>query len=242
MSVIISLLDEIQSKSFPVFIFGATNAPGLVDAALRRPGRFDYDFEVQIPTKSLRLEILNGFLSNLVHDLNEEMIISIAEKTPGYVGADLSLLLKEALILANSGIRDRPSLTYQSLIGALSIVRPSCTREKATAATRIDWSEIAGYDDIKSRLKESIEMPLQFPEKFTSLGLSPPKGILLFGPPGCSKTMLAKAISAQSNLSFISLKGPEIFSKWVGDSEKAIQEVFRKARAASPAVLFIVSG
>jgi AAA family ATPase len=201
----------------------------------------DYDFEVQIPSKSSRVQILSGFLSSLQHDLNDEQIVDIAEKTPGYVGADISLLVKEALIFSDSDIRFTSSLTYESLIRALSIVRPSCTRAKITAAASVDWSEIAGYEEIKSQLKESIEMPLRFPEKFISLGLSPPKGILLFGPPGCSKTMLAKAISAQSSLNFISVKGPEIFSKWVGDSEKAIQEVFRRARAASPAVLFIVS-
>lgn len=223
-----------------MFVFGATNAPSLIDPALKRPGRFDYEFELPVPSKSTRIRILEGLIGYTAHNVNQAGIADIAEITPGFVGADLSLLVKEALVIASSVNSKGPLLTPDALRRALLFIKPSCLKDRHALSSEVGWDDIAGNENIKSLLKESIEAPLKFSGRFISLGLTPPRGILLFGPPGCSKTLLAKAISSQVGFNFISIKGPEIFSKWVGDSEKAIQEIFHRARLASPSVLFIV--
>ena len=167
------------------------------------------------------------------------------------MGADLEALCKEAGLKAITRVLRSSSTLHQGAIDSLQIsatdlnaalleVRPSAMREVLIEVPKVHWSDIGGQEDIKQKLKEAVEWPLKYPESFTRMGIRPPKGILLYGPPGCSKTLMAKALATEAGLNFIAVKGPELFSKWVGESERAVREVFRKARAASPSIVFLV--
>lgn len=186
------------------------------------------------------------------HDLTADQLHTIAAQTHGYVGADLSGLVREAGILAikqqlsattSTSLSNVPTgvITYANFLHALPSTRPSALRSLVIETPKVYWSDIGGVSNIRERLKEAIEWPLLYPETFTRLGISPTKGILLYGPPGCSKTLTAKALATESRINFLAVKGPELLNKYVGESERAIRDVFSKARAAAPCIIFFVS-
>lgn len=257
-------MDGIASKEKEgVVVLAATNRPNALDPALRRPGRFDREIEIGIPKEKDRREILSKLLSRVPDCcVSEEEISNIANVTHGYVGADLLSLIREAALLAlcseqgaknedskqevettvssqrNQAARSGDVLREMHLRLALDIVKPSAMREVLLEVPTVRWDDIGGQADIKQKLKEAVEWPLTHPEAFLRMGIEPPKGVLLYGPPGCSKTLMAKALATESSRNFLAVKGPELFSKYLGDSEKAIREIFRKARAASPSIIF----
>lgn len=226
-----------------VVVVAATNRPNSIDEALRRPGRLEKELEIGIPDLNGRLEILNIFLGKMPHNLEQEFIEEVASKTHAYVGADLAALCREAAIGAvkrgvATGSESLVKIEKQDIIQGLKGVKQSAMREIFLETPSVKWSDIGGQTEIKQKLKEAVEWPLTHPETFSRLGIEPPKGILLYGPPGCSKTLLAKAVATEASLNFIAVKGPELFNKYVGESERAVREVFRKARQASPSVIF----
>ncbi|ORX78441.1 AAA-domain-containing protein [Anaeromyces robustus] len=263
-ATLLTLMDGIDNKEMSsnnensnknhVVLIGTTNRPNSIDEALRRPGRFDREVEIGIPNANERKEILEVLLRNVPHTLTDENITKISSITHGYVGADLASLCREAgLKTIKRALRNHDNLlnrdesdnmdidikvSFEDMNAAFKEVRPSAMREIMLEVPKVSWEDIGGQDEIKQKLKESVEWPLQHPESFIRLGIRPPKGILLYGPPGCSKTLMAKALATEAGLNFIAVKGPELFSKWVGESEKAVREVFKKARAASPSIVF----
>jgi transitional endoplasmic reticulum ATPase len=248
----LALMDGLKSRG-KVVVIAATNVPNILDPALRRPGRFDREIEIGVPNKEGRLNILKIHTRNmpLAKDVNLREIASI---THGFVGADLASLAKESAMIVLR--RVLPDLQYDAeeaipkeileklmimkkdFKEALKVVRPSALREVLVEMPNIHWDDVGGLKSIKQELLEAVEWPLKHPEAFKRLGVKPPKGILLYGPPGTGKTMLAKAVATESEANFISIKGPELLSKWVGESEKAVREIFKKARQAAPAIIF----
>ncbi|KAL0085560.1 P-loop containing nucleoside triphosphate hydrolase protein [Phycomyces blakesleeanus] len=236
-----------HQHSSKVVVIGATNRPNALDEALRRPGRFDREVEIGIPNSVGRLSILSTLIKSTPHSLSQQDLEILAGKSHGYVGADLAAVCREAGLKCikrcaqanKQGHLDVPlCVNMQDMQEAMGEIRPSAMREILLEVPKVYWSDVGGQADIKQRLKESVEWPLEHPEAFERLGIRPPKGILLYGPPGCSKTLMAKALATEAGSNFIAVKGPELFSKWVGESEKAVREVFRKARAASPSIIF----
>lgn len=253
-ATLLTLMDGL-SGSRQVVVLAATNRPNALDPAVRRPGRFDREVEIGIPRAKDRLAILRVALRRLPHKLTNSELQELSSSAHGYVGADLSALCKEAALLAlhrafasnakstGAVLASTDSLpsfevTLSDLKLAMRGIRPSALREISVDVPRVLWSDIGGQDALKQALREAVEWPLQHPEAFTRMGIRPPKGVLLYGPPGCSKTLAAKALATESGMNFIAIKGPELFSKWVGESEQQVREVFRKARAASPTVVF----
>lgn len=247
---LLALMDGLSSRG-EVIVIAATNRPNALDPALRRGGRFDREVEIGIPNKNGRLEIL--YVHTRGMPLDEPLDLKeIAEVTHGFVGADLYALCKEAAMhtleraLPDLDVKeDIPTYILENLnvtkddfYTALKKIEPSAMREVFVEVAEVHWDEIGGLEEAKQALIESVEWPLNYPEAFESVGIRPPKGILLYGLPGTGKTLLVKALATESNLNFISIKGPELISKWVGESERAIREVFRKARQASPALIF----
>jgi transitional endoplasmic reticulum ATPase len=250
-SQLLTLMDGISSRG-KIVVIGATNRPNALDPALRRPGRFDREIEIGIPDEQGRLDIL------LIHTrgmpLTEDVdLASIAQVTHGFVGADLEALSKEAAIRSlrrilpeinleqpkiPAEILNKIKVTKQDFDEALKDVQPSAMREVLVQRPNVKWDDIGGLQQIKEELAEAIEWPLKHADLFAQADVNPPKGILLYGPPGTGKTMIAKAVAATSEANFISIKGPELISKWVGESEKGVREVFRKARQAAPCVVF----
>ncbi|KAJ3170878.1 hypothetical protein HK101_011308 [Irineochytrium annulatum] len=256
-ATLLTLMDGEDQKGIQrasrVAVLAATNRVDTIDEALRRPGRFDREVEIGIPDAPARLEILNALLSKIPHSLTPSDISDVAASTHGFVGADLSAICREAglrtiaRLTAEKENRFAPleglekldlRLTREDVIAARATVRPSSMREVLIEVPKVLWTDIGGQADIKQRLKEAVEWPLKHPEAFLRFNIRPPKGILLYGPPGCSKTLMAKALATEGGLNFLAVKGPELFSKWVGESEKAIQNLFKKARAASPSIVF----
>ena len=247
---LLALMDGLKSRG-NVIVLGATNQPNLLDEALRRGGRFDREIEIGVPDRDGRLEILQIHTRGmpLADDVNLENIANI---THGFVGADLAGLCKEAAmhalrdILPNismdeeipAELLDSLSVSHEDFYEALKTVFPSALREVFIEVPNVKWDDIGGLDEAKQELIESVEWPIKYPEAFEAFHSKPPKGIMLFGPPGTGKTMLAKAVASESEANFISVKGPEIFSKYVGESERAVREMFRKAKQASPCVIF----
>ncbi len=249
---LLTLMDGLKSRG-KVVVIAATNRPNDIDPALRRPGRFDREIEIGIPNRKGRLEILKIHTRNmpLAEDVDLE---KIADITHGFVGADLAALCKEAAmnvlrrILPEINLKEGEPIpkevleklvvTMKDFREALKVVRPSVMREVLIETPRVGWKNIGDLEEVKQQLKEAVEWPIKHPEIFRKMGIKPPKGILLVGPPGCGKTLLAKAVAKESEANFISIKGPEVLSKWVGESERAIREVFRRARQASPAIVF----
>ncbi|KAJ9107805.1 hypothetical protein QFC19_002710 [Naganishia cerealis] len=229
-----------------VVIIAATNRPNALDPALRRPGRFDREIEIGIPDANARREILSILISKMPNAIASPDLNAVADKTHGYVGADLSSLVREAGSIAihrwlETRVTDpssTPAMTIKDLHLALPAIRPSAMREVFIETPKVRWSDIGGQTDVKQKLKECVEWPLTHPETFTRLGVAPPRGVLLYGPPGCSKTLTAKALATESGINFMAVKGPELLNKFVGESERAVREVFRKARAASPSIIF----
>jgi transitional endoplasmic reticulum ATPase len=250
-SQLLSLMDGLQSRG-KVVVIGATNRPNAIDPALRRPGRFDREIEIGVPDRDGRLEVLEIHTRGM--PLAEDVDLKkLADVTHGFVGADLESLAKEAAIRALRRILPEINLEAQSIPGdilnkiivrmadfqdALKEVEPSAMREVLVEIPDVTWDQVGGLQDVKEELREAVEWPLKYPDLFAQLNATPPKGLLLYGPPGTGKTLLAKAVAHESESNFISVKGPELLNKFVGESEKAVREVFRKARQASPCIIF----
>jgi transitional endoplasmic reticulum ATPase len=249
---LLALMDGVKDRG-QLIVIAATNIPNVLDPALRRPGRFDREISIGIPDKFGRLEILEIHTRGmpLADDVELERL---AEITHGYVGADLEALCREAAMVALRRIIPNidfsmDSIPYEALLElnvtmdnfrrAFAEIEPSTTREVFTEVPDVKWDDIGGLEVIKQELQEAVEWPLKHGGAFEHANINPPKGILLYGAPGTGKTMLAKAVATESEANFISIKGPELMSKWVGESESGIREVFRKARQASPCILFL---
>ena len=235
-----------------VIVIGATNRPEAIDSALRRPGRFDREIEIGIPDRDGRLEIVQIHTRGM--PLSDDVDLnSISEITHGYTGADLEALSREAAMKAlrrylpqidleekriPHEVLDQMEVNNEDILVAFREVTPTAMREVFIETPNVKWDDVGGLEEVKQNLREAVEWPLKKPEMFKRLGITPPKGVLLHGPPGCGKTLLARAVATESEANFISIRGPEIFSKWVGESEKAIREIFRKARMAAPSIIF----
>ncbi len=249
---LLSLMDGLNSRG-KVVVIGATNRPNAIDEALRRPGRFDREIEIGIPDRDGRYEILEIHTRGM--PLADDVDLSwLADKTHGYAGADLNALTKEAAMAALRRVLPDVDLeaeeiprevlnnilvTKDDFKNALKDMQPSTMREVLIEKPNVKWEDIGALETAKQELKEAVEWPLKFGKVFDHMNAKPPKGILLYGPPGTGKTLLAKAVATESEANFISVKGPEFLNKWVGESEKAVRETFRKARQASPCVIFM---
>ncbi|MFH1592277.1 MAG: CDC48 family AAA ATPase [Candidatus Woesearchaeota archaeon] len=251
-SQLLTCMDGLKGRG-KVVVIGATNRVNALDPALRRPGRFDREISIGVPNKKGRLNILKIHTRNmpLAKDVNLD---KLAEVTHGFVGADVSALAKEAAMSAlrrvlpsvnlkenqqfPKEVLDKLSITDGDLKDALKLVRPSALREVLVESPNVHWEDIGGLDGLKQELKEAVEWPLKHPQVFTAMGIRAPRGILLYGPPGTGKTQIAKAVASESESNFIYIKGPELISKWVGESERGIRKIFEKARQASPCIIF----
>ena len=248
---LLTMMDGLETRG-QVIVIAATNRVNSVDPALRRPGRFDREIEIGVPDETGRNEILRIHTRGM--PLSDDIDLDdLAEDTHGFVGADIESLTKEAAMkalrryLPEINLEDDdvpPSLIDRMIVkrsdfrGALSEVEPSAMREVLVELPKISWEDVGGLDAAKQDIRESIEWPLRDPERFDRMGIDPPKGVLLYGPPGTGKTLMAKAVANETNANFISIRGPQLLSKWVGESEKAIRQTFRKARQVSPTVIF----
>jgi transitional endoplasmic reticulum ATPase len=247
---LLALMDGLEQRD-NVIVIGATNMPNMIDPALRRPGRFDREIEFHVPNSSERLEILQIHTRNM--PLAEDVDLKhLAEITHGFVGADLAALTREAAMkairryLPNLDIKEKLpqeviekiEVNYKDFLEALKSITPTAMREVYFEKPNVRMEDIGGLEDVKKELEESIILPIKRPDIYERLGIDNVRGILLVGPPGTGKTMLAKAIANESGLNFISVNGPEVYSKWVGESERTIREIFRKAKTASPSIIF----
>ncbi|MCK4791109.1 MAG: CDC48 family AAA ATPase [Desulfobacteraceae bacterium] len=249
---LLALLDGLESRGH-VIVIGATNIPNTIDPALRRPGRFDREISIPIPDKNGRLEILEIHTRGmpLAQDVS---LKKLAEITHGFVGADLEALAREAAMSALRKILPKidfelSDIPYETLLKleimmdnffeAMKEIEPSAIREVFVEVPDVKWSDVGGHENIKQELKEAIEWPLKYPDIFRKAGTNPPKGIMLYGKPGTGKTLLAKAVANESGVNFISIKGPQLISRYVGESERGVRETFRKARHAAPTILFL---
>lgn len=247
---LLALMDGLKGRG-QVIVIAATNLPDSIDPALRRGGRFDREIEIGIPDKKGRLEIFQVHTRG-VPLADDVKIEEYANSTHGFVGADIALLVKEAAMHAlrkvipqikidediPDHVLDQLKVTNDNVEEARKHVEPSAMREVLVEVPDVTWKQVGGLEDVKQELREAVEWPIKYPELFQQLHTTPPKGILLFGPPGSGKTLLAKAVANESECNFIAVKGPELLSKWVGESEKGIREIFRKARQASPSIIF----
>ncbi len=248
---LLSLMDGLQTRG-KVVVIGATNRPNSLDPAIRRPGRFDREIEIGIPDRDGRLDILQIHARNvpLAKDVD---LKALADVTHGYVGADLAALVKEAAMRSlrrvlpdiDLEVEEIPvevlrklEVTKDDFLSAFREMEPSTLREVLIERPDVRWTDIGGLVGPKQELREAVEWPLKYARLFTQAGAKAPKGVLLYGPPGTGKTLLAKAVATESEANFISVKGPEFLSKWVGESERAVRETFRKAKAAAPCVIF----
>jgi len=248
----LSLMDGLEARG-KVIVISATNRPNAIDPALRRPGRFDREIEIKVPDKRGRKDILNIHTRNmpLTDDVNQEKLAAVSH---GYVGADLEYLCKEAamkclrrLLPDLEGMEDEklPPETLDKLIvnnddfqKALREITPSAMREVFIENPDVKWNDIGGLVDVKRELQEAVQWPMKYPGLYEKLGHKMPRGILLHGLSGTGKTLLAKAVATESEANFVSIRGPELLSKWVGESERGIREIFKRARTASPCVIF----
>ena len=254
-SQLLSLMDGLEARG-KVIVIAATNRPNALDPALRRPGRFDREIEIRVPDKRGRLEILLIHTRNMPLGSEAEDIVNLdklAAVTHGFVGADLEYLCKEAAmkclrrLLPELNMEDEklPPEVLNKLIvtnddfqNAVKEIMPSAMREVYLETPEVKWAEIGGLENVKRELQEAVEWPMRYPDLYKQLGHTMPKGLLLHGPSGTGKTLLAKAVATESEANFISVRGPELLSKWVGESERGIREVFRRARQAAPCVIF----
>ena len=248
---LLALMDGLESRG-QLIVIAATNIPNVIDPALRRPGRFDREISIPIPDRNARLEILHIHTRGmpLAKDVNLERLADI---THGFVGADLMALCREAAMVTlrqlfpevDFDLAEIPveklmklEVTQDAFLEALKEVEPSAIREVFVEVPNVTWDDVGGLGEVKKRLIEAVEWPLKYTAVFAQAKVRPPKGILLTGPPGCGKTLLVKALAHESEVNFISVKGPELMSKYVGESERGIREIFRKAKQAAPTILF----
>ncbi len=250
-SQLLTLMDGMKSRG-KVVVIAATNRPDSIDPALRRPGRFDREIEIGIPDDEGRLQILNIHTRGMPLDKKVDLK-KISKTTHGFVGADLEVLCKEAAMRSlrrilpeinleeekvSKEVLQKIKITSNDFTDALKEVRPSALREVLVQIPNVSWDEVGGLNKLKEELREAIEWPLKYKDAFEYAHVSPPKGVLLYGPPGTGKTLIAKAVATTTESNFISIKGPELLSKWVGESEKGVREIFRKARMAAPCIIF----
>jgi transitional endoplasmic reticulum ATPase len=248
---LLALMDGLKQRQ-DLIVIAATNLPHAIDPALRRPGRFDREIAIPIPDRLGRLEILEIYSRGmpLAKDVDLQRLADI---THGYVGADLEALCREAAMICLRGLMQdidfglaaipyeqlsRLEIGMEHFISALREVEPSAVREVFVEVPNVGWQDVGGLDSVKERLIEAVVWPLKFAGIFEQAGTRPPKGILLAGPPGCGKTLLAKALANESQVNFISVKGPELLSKFIGESERGVREIFRKAKQAAPCIVF----
>ncbi|CAA2990096.1 cell division cycle 48 homolog [Olea europaea subsp. europaea] len=250
-SQLLTLMDGLKSRAH-VIVMGATNRPNSIDPALRRFGRFDREIDIGIPDEVGRLEVLRIHTKNM--KLSDEVDLErIAKDTHGYVGADLAALCTEAALQCirekmdvidleddsiDAEILNFMALTNEHFQTALGTSNPSALRETVVEVHNVSWDDIGGLENVKRELQETVQYPVEHPEKFEKFGMSPSKGVLFYGPPGCGKTLLAKAIANECQANFISVKGPELLTMWFGESEANVHEIFDKARQSAPCVLF----
>ncbi|EDW76433.1 uncharacterized protein Dwil_GK14665 [Drosophila willistoni] len=236
---LLNQLDQLSSsnnqRAQRTFLLATTSQIDGLNPSIRRGGRLDNELEIMPPNPQERASILQKMLENLDHNLVEEDVQKIAAITHGYVGADLAQVIYTAMLQAQN---TNEAIYLKHLQLAISRIKPSAMREVLIECPNVLWSDIGGQSQLRLALQQAIEWPLLHAEKFQRLGIKPPRGLLMFGPPGCSKTMIAKALATESHLNFLSIKGPELFSMWVGESERAVREVFRKARQVAPAIVF----
>jgi transitional endoplasmic reticulum ATPase len=251
-SQLLTLMDGMKSRG-KVVVIAATNRPDSIDPALRRPGRFDREIEIGIPDADGRFDILSIHTRGMPIDKKVDLK-QISKTTHGFVGADLEVLSKEAAMRSlrrilpeidldeekvSSEILQKIQITSEDFRDALKEVRPSALREVQVQIPNVSWDDVGGLDQLKEELCEAVEWPIKYKEAFDYVNVESPKGILLHGPPGTGKTLIAKALAKMTESNFISIKGPELLSKWVGESEKGIREIFRKARQAAPCIIFL---
>ncbi|KAJ7546545.1 hypothetical protein O6H91_08G043800 [Diphasiastrum complanatum] len=250
-SQLLTLMDGLKSRSH-VIVMGATNRPNSIDPALRRFGRFDREIDIGVPDEVGRLEVLRIHTKNM--KLTEDVDLEkVAHDTHGFVGSDLAALCTEAALQCirekmdiidledetiDAEILNSMAVTNEHFQTALGISNPSALRETVVEVPNVTWDDIGGLDNIKRELQETVQYPVEHPEKFEKFGMSPSKGVLFYGPPGCGKTLLAKAIANECQANFISVKGPELLTMWFGESEANVRDVFDKARQSAPCVLF----
>ncbi len=249
-SQLLSLMDGLRGRG-EIICVGATNRINSIDEALRRPGRFDREIEFGVPNAKSRKEIFQIHSRGM--PLKDDVKLdSYAEISHGFVGADIMAICREAAMFSlrrvlpkinldepiPSEIIQELNITDDDFVKAMNLIDPSAMREVMVEISDVGWDDIGGLEELKQELKEAVEWPLKYPKLFEKAGIRPLNGILLFGPPGCGKTLLAKAIANETQSNFIAIKGPEIYSKWVGESEKAVREIFRKARQAAPSIIY----
>jgi len=250
-SQLLTLLDGLKGRG-KVIVIGATNIPDAIDPALRRPGRFDREIRIGVPDREGRKEILQIHTRSMPkgEDFNIDILADI---TYGFVGADLAALAREAAMNAlrrylpeidlekpiPTEVLEKMEVTMQDFKQALKGIEPSAIREFFVEVPKVTWNDVGGLQQVKQSLREAVEWPLEKPQVFKRMGIKPPRGILLYGPPGTGKTLIAKAVANESNANFISIKGPEILSKWVGESEKAVRELFKRAKQVAPTIVFL---
>jgi len=248
---LLALMDGLHSRG-KVIVIGATNRPNSLDPALRRPGRFDREIEIKVPNEKGRREVFQIHTRSMPLD-KKISLKEYANITHGFVGADISAVCREAAMsalrrylpqidldseLIDPELLEQIEVTKNDFEEALKEVMPSGIREVFVEIPNVNWDDIGGLEDLKQKLIESVDWPLSHPKIFKRMGINPPRGILLYGPPGCGKTLLARAVATETKANFISIKGPELLSKYVGESEKAIREIFRKAKMAAPCIIF----
>jgi transitional endoplasmic reticulum ATPase len=251
-SQLLTLMDGMKSRG-KVIVIAATNRPDSIDPALRRPGRLDREIEIGIPDAEGRFDILSIHTRGMPIDDTVDLK-QISKTTHGFVGADLEVLSKEAAMRSlrrilpeidldedkiSTEILQKIEITGEDFLDALKEVRPSALREVQVQIPNVSWDDVGGLAELKEELKEAIEWPIKYKEAFDYVDVATPKGILLHGPPGTGKTLIAKALAKMTESNFISIKGPELLSKWVGESEKGVREIFRKARQAAPCIIFL---
>jgi transitional endoplasmic reticulum ATPase len=248
---LLTLMDGLTARG-NVIVIAATNREEAIDPALRRPGRFDREIEIGVPTAEARGEILQIHTRGM--PLEEAVQLEhIAKITHGFVGADLASLAREAAMKClrrylpeidlgkpiPAEILEKMKVTSKDFADALKEIEPSAMREVLVEVPKVSWTDVGGLESVKNELHEAVELPLEDPDSFARMGIRPPKGVLLFGAPGTGKTLIARAIATESHANFISIKGPEIMSKWVGESEKAVRMIFKKAKQVSPSIVFL---
>jgi transitional endoplasmic reticulum ATPase len=248
---LLSLMDGLKARG-RVVVIGATNRPDALDPALRRPGRFDREIVIGVPDRDGRKEILQIHTRGM--PLAEDVDLDeLADITHGFVGADLAALARESAMSAlrrvlpeidleqkeiPKEILEKLFVTKEDFMNVLKHIEPSAMREVLVEVPKVTWDDVGGLEDVKAKLKEVVEWPLKYPESFKRIGIKPPNGVLLYGPPGCGKTLLAKAVANESEANFISVKGSDILSKWFGETERRLAEIFKKAKQVSPAIIF----